>query len=254
MTTFYLGTHQTGWLKTVPLPLFVSRRRLLMRIQLPRARTRWALDSGGFTELAMYGGWRTSVTQFVDQVRRIHAEVGMMDWAAPQDWMCEPEMLQKTGLTVRDHQRRTLENLVILGALAPEIPWIPVLQGYQLSDYLRHVGDYARAGIDLREEPTVGVGTLCRRSGSGEAAAILHELAGLGLRLHAFGVKTRGLVAAADWIVSADSMGWSYDARRAPPLAGCRHRSCQNCPYYARRWYESVRARIEAPRQLGLAY
>ncbi len=39
---------------------------------------------------------------------------------------------------------------------------------------------------------------------------------------------------------SADSMAWSYDARRAPALAGCTHRNCANCLEYALRWRRRV--------------
>ena len=54
---FYLGTHQPGWLSWATVPLFVSDRRLRRYRRLPKARTRWALDSGGFTELSTHGSW-----------------------------------------------------------------------------------------------------------------------------------------------------------------------------------------------------
>lgn len=50
---FYLGTHMPHWLNDSTVPLFVSHRRLARyRGALPTAATHWALDSGGFTELA----------------------------------------------------------------------------------------------------------------------------------------------------------------------------------------------------------
>jgi len=62
---FYLGVCEPNWLKTARVPLFVSRRRLLrVKRGPPRARCAWALDSGGFSELSMYGEWRTSLTQY----------------------------------------------------------------------------------------------------------------------------------------------------------------------------------------------
>lgn len=110
MEVFYLGTHQPSWLAELDVPLFVSHRRLANRRRLPRARVGWALDSGGFTELSMYGQWRTSPEEYVAAVRRHDAEVGKLSWAAPQDWMCEPFILAKTGRTVADHQARTIDN------------------------------------------------------------------------------------------------------------------------------------------------
>jgi hypothetical protein len=67
---FYLGTHLPNWLGKVTIPLFVSRRTLAPRRTLPRALGPWALDSGGFTELAMYGRWTVPATQYVAEVRR----------------------------------------------------------------------------------------------------------------------------------------------------------------------------------------
>ena len=54
-----------GWLAHVGVPLFVSHRRLARRKTLPRARSGWALDSGGFSELSLYGGWRTTAEDYV---------------------------------------------------------------------------------------------------------------------------------------------------------------------------------------------
>ena len=65
---FYLGTHMTGWLAHVGVPLFVSHRRLARRKTLPQARTGWALDSAGFSELSLYGGWRTTPEEYVCRI------------------------------------------------------------------------------------------------------------------------------------------------------------------------------------------
>lgn len=65
---FYLGTHMDGWLAHVGVPLFVSHRRLARRKTLPRARSGWALDSGGFSELSLYGEWRTTAEDYVAAV------------------------------------------------------------------------------------------------------------------------------------------------------------------------------------------
>src|SRR5678810_804925 len=107
---FYLGAHQPSWLATVDVPLFVSHSRLAGRKTLPRARAPWALDSGGFTELSIHGGWRSSASEYAAAVLRHRDEVGQLDWAAPQDWMCEPPVVAKTGLSVAEHQRRTIAN------------------------------------------------------------------------------------------------------------------------------------------------
>jgi hypothetical protein len=124
---FWLGTHKPGWLTRTEVPLFVSHRTLCGRRELPRARGPWALDSGGFTELTLHGRWQTSPAEYVEAVARYQAEIRGLVWAAPMDWMCEPSMLARTGLSVAGHQVRTVENYCLLRQLAPWLPFIPVL-------------------------------------------------------------------------------------------------------------------------------
>ncbi|HWH01145.1 MAG TPA: hypothetical protein VNV66_17945 [Pilimelia sp.] len=253
MVRFFLGTHQPGWLASAPVPLFISDRRLRAYRRLPRAAGVWALDSGGFTELAAHGCWDHGPTpaQYATRVRRYRDEIGRLVWAAPQDWMCEPWIVAKTGLSVPEHQRRTVDNFAQLRDLAPDLPFVPVVQGWTPADYLRCVDLYTAAGVDLASFPVVGVGSVCRRQSTTDAGAILTALHGAGVtRLHGFGFKTLGLRRFAHLLVSADSMAWSVAARRRPPLPGCtRHINCANCPRYAYRWHRTV---ITEPAQLPL--
>jgi hypothetical protein len=128
---FYLGAHHPHWLERAPFPLFVSHRRLAARRRLPRAATGWALDSGGFTELRLHGRWHTSAAEYVAAVRRYRDEIGGLEWAALMDWMCEPFMLAKTGLTIAVHQAHTVANYLELHDLAPDLPSIPRAPGLE---------------------------------------------------------------------------------------------------------------------------
>jgi hypothetical protein len=251
---FYLGTHEPSWLRRTDVPLFISHRRLArLRRGLPEARGPWALDSGGFTELADHGRWLTSPATYAAAARRYQDEVGRLEWAAPQDWMCEPFMVDKTGLTIADHQARTVASVLELRALAPDVPFAPVLQGWELDDYLRCVDLYADAGVDLAAEPIVGIGSVCRRQATDQITTIVWTLARLGIRLHGFGVKTLGVTAYAHDLRSADSMAWSYNARRHEPLPGCGHSSCANCLRWALRWRGALLERLEdQTRQLSI--
>jgi hypothetical protein len=252
---FYLGTHEPSWLGRTEVPLFISRRRLAGRRSLPRARGAWALDSGGFSELALHGRWVTTPAEYVAEVRRYASEIGSMRWAAIQDWMCEPVMLSKTGLSVAEHQARTLRSYLELRELAPQIPWAPVVQGWTWGDYLDHIDAYAKAGVDLRALPTVGLGSVCRRQNTMRASLLLLELQRMGLdNLHGFGFKVGGLVSLAEAaqtlytplaLASADSLAWSYQARREPPRPECKHASCANCLAFALDWRERLIARLD---------
>jgi hypothetical protein len=252
--TFYLGTHQPHWLRRVTVPLFVSRRRLERYRTLPRAAGRWSLDSGGFTELSIYGRWTITAQQYAQQIDRFAAEVGGLEWAAPMDWMCEPFITAKTNKTVEQHQRLTVDSVCELRTLTKQHV-IPVLQGYAEREYLRHIEMYERAGIDLQQEPTVGVGSVCRRQHTGEIANLMRRLHIEGLRLHGFGVKLQGLAAIAGYLTSADSLAWSYQARRHPALPGHMHKNCANCLEYALQWQKKalgVISRARCEEQLSL--
>lgn len=243
MLKFYLGTHLTEWLTmpSAPAPLFISAIRLRSR-PVKHSVVSWALDSGGFSEIAAHGRWLTSPEDYVDDVRRWRDELDGMQWAAIQDWMCEPQMIAKTGLTIREHQRRTVDSYHRLTALAPELPWVPVLQGWERDDYLDCWRLYEDDGISLAERFLVGLGSVCRRQGTDDAEAIVADLARHGLRLHLFGFKTRGLKACAHLAESADSMAWSYRARQAwkrdqQRLCGTEHKGgCAHCLPWAKRW------------------
>lgn len=264
MTQFYLGTHHPHWLAQCDVPLFVSHRRLegqlVGRRTLPRARGPWALDSGGFSELQRHGSWdRVPPQHYVKAVYRYRDEVGHLDWAAIQDWMCEdivinggqkgPITFVGTKLSVPEHQRRTVTSAVQLRDLAPDLPWRDVLQGDTLDAYKRHYDMYDRAGINLSEQSVVGLGSVCRRQATQEIGVLVETLAGpqYGLRLHGFGVKVQGLRMYGRHLTSADSMAWSYRARRSQPLPGCvTHKNCANCMRYALQWRQRTQTDFAA--------
>ncbi len=242
---FFLGTHKPAWLRRTDVPLFVSRRTLCNYVGTPKAIGPWALDSGGFSELSMFGRWETDPWTYINEVQRWQEEAGGLQWAAIQDWMCEPFILNKTGFSVRQHQALTLDSWHRLSAYAPHIPWAPVLQGWRVDDYLHHAAMYRESGVKLEALPIVGVGSICRRQATDEALEILRALHGLGIKLHGFGLKIDGLWNGASALLeSADSMAWSRAARYEPPLPDCTHKTCANCMRFALRWRESVLAAI----------
>ena len=241
---FYLGTHVPNWLGRIDVPLFVSTKRLQdIKRKFPKAIGRWALDSGGFTELSMHGRWTIEPQRYIEQVRFYQETIGNMDWAAPQDWMCEPWIVAKTGLDVLEHQRRTVSNFIHLKELGPELHIIPVLQGWQMDDYLTHLSMYEAAGLDLTKFDTVGLGSVCRRQATSDIEMIVRTLYDRGLKLHGFGVKTRGLKRYGQFLKSSDSMAWSFTARRGQiKLPECEHgaKNCANCSAFALTWRERV--------------
>lgn len=200
--------------------------------------TRCAIDSGGFTELQMFGRWTVPAKQFVAECERFVCCLGTVDWIAQQDWMCEPIVISGgevktrwgvvkfvgTKLSVAKHQELTIDNYIELRALSPWLPFVPVIQGWERDDYLRHIDAYYKRGIRLHELPVVGVGSVCRRQGTEEATRIMCSIAAQGLpNLHAFGFKRDGVIACKEVIDTADSLWWSYVGRGTYPCPFAGH-------------------------------
>ena len=245
---FFLGTHMTEWLKRSDVPLFISAIRLRNRPVRKPAVCDWALDSGGFSELSTHSRWTVGPQQYVDDVRRWRDTIGSLQWAAIQDWMCEDEIIAKTGFSVLDHQLFTVQSWLDLNSLAPEIPWVPVLQGWEHEDYLQHYWLYQKyAGLDLKSLPLVGVGSVCRREDTAMAEDLIRELHGMGVKVHGFGFKIDGVARCAKYLTSSDSLAWSDRARRAnqPMFSECTHRKCANCYRWAMTWRDKVIRSIE---------
>ena len=231
-----------NWLAETTTPLFLSDVRLRGRKKLPTAAGQWALDSGAFSQLLTVGAWpHDAATRYVERIQRYCREIGTPDWIAPQDWMCEPFMIQRTGLTIEEHQKRTVYNYCLLHSLDETLPFIPVLQGFSCADYYCCVEEYSRNGVNLATMPVIGLGSVCRRQGTQEVASIIGNLAhDFPQKLHGFGVKITGLAAYGHLIQSADSMAWSFDARRKPRMVGHSHKNCANCLPFAEAWYQRV--------------
>lgn len=245
MKTFYLGCPEPSWLPLSPVPLFVSHGRMGRTKQLPRARMPWGLDSRGFTEISTHGQWTIPAADYARAADLYRREIGQLDIASIQDWMCEPFITARTGLSVAEHQRRTVASWLELRDLAPEVPWMPVLQGWTMGDYMDHAEMYDRACPTWRTG-RVGLGSVCRRQGETRIGVLITVLAMEGLRLHGFGVKLQGLdCGTAARLESADSMAWSTAARHGR-LRGdaCAHARCTNCLPAALEWHAEVVERI----------
>ena len=171
------------------------------------------MDSGAFSELLKYGEYKYSVEEYARDIER-WKDCGILEIAVCQDYMCEPFMLEKTGLTIQEHQALTIERYDKLLTLV-SVPIMPVLQGYLSQDYLQHIDMY---GDRLKPNMRVGVGTLCKRNiNVAEIISVLDPIKAKCpyLKLHGLGLKTTATSNAyiASLIDSSDSMAWSFHAR-----------------------------------------
>lgn len=219
---FFVGLHQPSDARHFKRAC-ISINRLRGR-KKPVACDEILIDSGAFTELLLHGKYRHRVEEYAAELHRLHA-AGVIKIAAAvaQDYMCESFMLGKTGLTVAIHQRLTIERYDALVAELDRLfggkcpfPVMPVLQGYDPADYVRHIRAY---GDRLKPRMWVGVGSVCKRNGTPEKIVEVLEAIHAerpGLELHGFGVKQTSLLHAAVrfLLATADSMAWSFAARK----------------------------------------
>lgn len=210
---FFVGLHQPSDAQHFD-SCFVSVNRLRDRKGPFQVRD-WIMDSGAFSEISRHGRYRQAVKEYADQIKR-WKDNGNLLAAVTQDYMCEAFILKKTGLTVAEHQRLTIERWAELESSDTGCYIMPVLQGYEPEDYLSHLEQYGDA---LAKDTWVGVGSVCKRNTS--PCVILDILGAIkekrpDLRLHGFGLKLTALGNGTirSLLHSADSMAWSFAARR----------------------------------------
>lgn len=218
---FFIGLHQPSDAQHFDAA-FVSVNRLRNR-KGPFKVGDWIMDSGAFTEISTHGLWRTPVQDYADQIKRWSANGNLLA-AVAQDYMCEPFIVAKTGLSVTKHQQLTVERYLALRTCDTGGVYVmPVLQGFKPSDYVAHIRMYADA---LRHGAWVGVGSVCKRNGDAkaiEAVLLAIKQERPDLLLHGFGLKTTALGSGLvrSLLHTADSMAWSFAARKQGGNANC---------------------------------
>lgn len=220
---FYVGLHQPSDAQRFERCCIHIGR--LMGRQKPLGCEDLLLDSQAFRILELHGEHQFSPAEYAALAAGIAKLCGRVVVVA-QDYMCEQYIFQKrfehTGVrfSVADHQRLTIARYDELHFYAARegLAVMPVLQGYAPHEYADHIRQYGRR---LARGAWVGVGSVCKRNSDPSAIrdvlyAIKRERSDL--RLHGFGVKRTALTwhggALQAALYSADSLAWSYNARR----------------------------------------
>lgn len=210
---FLVGLHQPSDAKHFDA-CFISINRLKTR-KSGFTVSDWIMDSGAFSTILLNGGYPEVPEVYARQIRRWKGNGNLLA-AVSQDYMCEPVMLARTGLSIADHQRLTIERYDALLRAETGCYIMPVLQGYDPDEYVGHIRQY---GERLASGAWVGVGSVCKRQG--HPCLILDVLCAIkmyrpDLDLHLFGVKTTALANGSirALAATADSMSWSFAVRK----------------------------------------
>ena len=208
---FFVGLHIPK--ESYRFPRSMMSVNVLMKRQSRIQPQDWIMDSGAFTRISG-GNDHLPISEYVSEIRR-WSVCGNLVVAVSQDYMCEPFVLNVTGMTVKQHQRLTIERYEDLIQYDLPTTIMPVLQGFEPSDYQRHIEQYA----DLLEHGAwVGVGSICKRNANPMLVRAVLEAIQVerpDLRLHGFGIKRTalGIASINRMLYSCDSMAWSFAAR-----------------------------------------
>lgn len=237
---FYLGLSDPPHIEQLKVPYIISCRRLINRSSTIWGED-WLMDSGGFTELQLYGKYKMSEDEYIETIQRFRPTIAFC-----QDWACLPSMIKKTGLTIKTHQQLTTDSYLSMINKTPRVA--PVLQGYSVEDFIAHARQYESNNVDMNQ--IFGIGSIALRKNNIEKENIIVGIKKLwpSMKLHAFGLKLRAFnrINIVGNLYSADSIAWSYYGRREQPLPFCnnvctrRSMNCSHCSITASVWYKKA--------------
>lgn len=164
--------------------------------------------------------------QLRDHLEYVLSENGGIPWWE-YEYVDTDDLWTQKG--VRDHQEQTVSRYAEihyeLRRIGCRVYLMPVLQGYEVEEYLECIRMYESAGF-LPPGAYVGVGSVCKRNANvdtveGLLGAI--ALARPDLRLHGFGLKVTALKSefVRQALASSDSMAWSLSARKQGRNQNC---------------------------------
>jgi len=185
----------------------------MSRVRLPEGYPdKLILDSGGYSFFSRWGDYPFSISSYVD-LANILKDMYPLERVATLDYPCEPKINRINDLQTNEERIRATVNMA--GGCIDEdktLPWLPVIQGYTINEYLYCLDLYADIGIT---SDYWAIGSICSRKGN------LLELRNLIVtirdqfdneKLHAFGLgipflKDPQIFQA---IYSSDSSAWNW--------------------------------------------
>lgn len=177
--------------------------------------------------LAETGDYPTTDEAYLDHIEQyLDADGVARTRYTLRDYPVEPKVLARHGRTIEEHQTMTIERhrslLDLHGDRGLDAEPVATLQGWYTEDYLRHLDQFADAGI-LDRVDYISIGSVCARKNDKQVANIIlrvREALPSRLKLHAFGVKKDVLrfVEVLEAVDSADSN--AYDTAESRGLSG----------------------------------
>lgn len=179
----------------------------------------YAVDPGGYLMTLVYRQYLYTPRELVTWCQAL---TPAPQWVATPDRCCEPELIAADAGKIALRQAWTTRmawhcwRTYRAGAWA----WVPTVQGWAVSDYIRHATELAPLIAEMAayygpgSAFRVGIGTLCRRLSTSAIRAVVSAVAAIlpGIPLHLWGVKLGTLqdrVQLPVSVVSVDSAAWN---------------------------------------------
>lgn len=170
----------------------------------------WCLDSGGFTAAARWGKYPWTPLEYAEFARTMSREIPL-DFVAIMDYACEPNVDRSILATNRDRIKATIRNETACREAAPDLPWLPVLQGDSLEE--RAYDLELRDKLGMLPTDYAGIGSLCKRGIKSARKTIKFYNDHLpNVRFHGFGLHIQALDDDASFaaVRSWDSYSWNW--------------------------------------------
>ena len=183
----------------------------LSRTRLPDSVERVIVDSGGFAFFSRWGEYPFSLESYLDLVYYVQ-DTHPLFRVATLDYPCEPEIDRSQLMTNEERITKTVSNAVLCVDTDKSLPWLPVIQGYTIQEYLSCIEQYREAGL---ESDYWAIGSICSRKGSPyEIRNIVTKIKELHPKnkLHAFGLSLPYLadLQVFQSLYSSDSAAWNW--------------------------------------------
>jgi len=231
--------------------------RQCLRVRRPPSNVKtMCIDSGGFTAARRWGRYPWSVEQYVEFIRAVSRDVPL-DFCAILDYACEPSVDRSTLETNQERIVATIRNEARCYEAAPDLPWLPVLQGDTLEE--RSFDLAIRKEVGMLPAGYAGIGSICGRGAVAARRVVKFYADQLpGRVFHGFGMHICALDDDAVYAVvkSWDSYAWTWGRgqKGVDRPAECYHRTGETWSSYTRRlaefyWKETILPRLDRPRQ-----
>ena len=186
----------------------------LSRTIIPDSVEQVILDSGGYSFFSSYPDYPFSIEDYVGLVNLIKDQSGITR-VVTLDYPCEPDINRSRVSTNEERIQKTVSNAVECFQYDETIPWLPVIQGYTIDEYLYCVDLYKEVGIT---SDYWAIGSICSRKGfPHKIRRIITTIADIvPHKIHAFGLSLTYLYDPQIFnnIYSSDSAAWVYGATK----------------------------------------